>query len=318
MNGTLKNMILMLLLVAFINIHAQKSSKDLTDHPLYPAREYSKIISKKVFYTTQYNLIKKYRELLPGGDVLINDFKVQTIKGRVTRIKYFVPAWRIYVEHDSLLNRFCNDIMLMHEFVLPSKSNLDRYIPNENGLYKVLGEPEDRIPEDNYYFVLARFNNGKKVYIVITGDYNLLHDGNYYTVDVVETNEKQFITTYEIGDYIHNVGVVNISSILFETGSAQVTKESLKEVQFLAEFLKTEPDLKIRIGGHTDNVGDSKFNQRLSEERAKFLKKLLVETYGADGSRITTIGYGESRPIADNRTVEGRTLNRRVEIIKVQ
>ena len=314
-----KKIILILFVIATVNISAQqKSSVALKDHPLYPRRENSRIVSRKVFYVEKYNLVKRYREVFADGNIFISDFKLQTIEGRLTRIKYYVPSWRMYVEHDSLVSYFCSDIIYIPEFVTPDKPNLDQYVKNEDGIYTSLGKPGDIIPDNNFYFVLSRYYNWKKVYIVITGSYVLQHDGNYYTVDIIETDYKQFITTYEIGKFIYKEGSVNISSILFETGSAELKKESEQEVEFLADFLKSDPKLKIVIGGHTDNVGDFRINQRLSEERANTLKMMLVNKYGVESSKIGTIGYGETKPIADNNTEKGRALNRRVEIIKAK
>ncbi len=296
----------------------RKETNAFTDHLLYPGKENARIVSKKVLYTRKYNIIKRYREVFANGEIFINDFKLQTIEGKLTRIKYFVPSWRMYMEHDSLIAMFCSDLIFLPEFVSPDRTNLDKYVPNSNGFYTSLGIAGDKIPEDNFYFVLSRYKDFKKVYVVITGTYNLLHDGNYYTVDIIETNYKQFISTFEIADFIYKEGSVNISSILFETGSAEIKNESEKEVKFLGDFLKSDPKIKIVIGGHTDNVGDKIANQKLSENRARALKKILVETYGIEQSRIGTIGYGETQPIADNNTPDGRALNRRVEIIKAK
>ena len=137
-------------------------------------------------------------------------------------------------------------------------------------------------------------------------------------MDVIETNEKQFITINELSNLLNDKGKVDIYSIVFETGSSEIKQESKIEVEMLAIFLKSQPELKIAIGGHTDNIGSHSYNQKLSEDRAKSLKNMIVESFGVDASRISAIGFGESKPIATNKTEEGRTLNRRVEIIKIE
>jgi outer membrane protein OmpA-like peptidoglycan-associated protein len=71
----------------------------------------------------------------------------------------------------------------------------------------------------------------------------------------------------------------------------------------------------MSIEGHTDSIGTEAYNQGLSERRAAAVKNYLVKQGVPDGSRMTTVGYGESRPIADNKTPEGRFQNRRVEIL---
>ncbi|MCG8699372.1 MAG: OmpA family protein [Bacteroidales bacterium] len=314
-----KFLIAILLIVTPVDQFAQQESKSAyTDHPLYARREHAEIVSKEVRYTNKYYLIKKYREVTEEGEILVNDFELISIKGKLTRIKYFVPKWRLYTEHDSLLKRFCQDLIFMHEYVSPFKRNLNQFAAKKDGYYTALGEAMDKIPEDNYYFVLSRFKNGKKVYVVITGSYKHSREGSHYTVDVIETNERRFITVYEIGRYLRSEGSVNITSILFETNSATIMEESYDDVRFLAEFLESVPDFKIKIAGHTDSVGNDDYNQKLSERRAASLKRMLVQKHGIESSRIGTLGFGESKPIADNETVHGRALNRRVEIIKME
>lgn len=81
------------------------------------------------------------------------------------------------------------------------------------------------------------------------------------------------------------------------------------------DFVKKYPGFKIKIEGHTDYSGTEKYNQGLSERRAGAVMKYLVKGGGIDGKRLTTVGYGESKPVASNKTKEGRAKNRRVEIL---
>jgi OOP family OmpA-OmpF porin len=87
----------------------------------------------------------------------------------------------------------------------------------------------------------------------------------------------------------------------------------LKEI---ASTLKQYADLKILIEGHTDNVGAAAANLTLSEARAAAVKEALVRDFSADGNRITTIGLGDTKPAVPNTTAEGRSQNRRVEVVK--
>jgi outer membrane protein OmpA-like peptidoglycan-associated protein len=98
----------------------------------------------------------------------------------------------------------------------------------------------------------------------------------------------------------------------FETGSAKIRPSSYPSLIELADLLKKNPSYKLKIEGHTDNVGSREFNYRLSQQRADAAKTFLVEQ-GVDPSRIATIGWGPDRPIAPNDTPEGRQKNRRVE-----
>jgi OOP family OmpA-OmpF porin len=77
-------------------------------------------------------------------------------------------------------------------------------------------------------------------------------------------------------------------------------------------YLSANPSNPLTIEGHTDSIGSTQYNQRLSERRANAVRKYLIEK-GISSSRIRIVGYGEQRPIADNKTPEGRALNRRAE-----
>ena len=76
--------------------------------------------------------------------------------------------------------------------------------------------------------------------------------------------------------------------------------------------MKVHDDITLELEGHTDSLGPDEYNQKLSEDRAAAVKAKIVEDYGIAANRITTNGYGETRPIADNNTDEGRARNRRV------
>ena len=103
------------------------------------------------------------------------------------------------------------------------------------------------------------------------------------------------------------------SSASFELGGSTLSAEGKAAVaDIVAQFKGREVNAAI-IEGHTDDSGDAAFNQQLSEKRAEAVKAEAVAN-GANPDKITTIGYGETRPIADNSTREGRAKNRRVEI----
>jgi OmpA-OmpF porin, OOP family len=101
--------------------------------------------------------------------------------------------------------------------------------------------------------------------------------------------------------------------VQFRSGKAQIDPRSEPLLDQIGEALKANPQVEhVRIEGHTDNVGGTRLNQKLSEERADAVKEALVKR-GVDGDRLTTRGLGESRPLAPNKTAAGRAKNRRVE-----
>ena len=107
---------------------------------------------------------------------------------------------------------------------------------------------------------------------------------------------------------------VNLTNdILFDFNSSSLRPESQQTLADLASNFRNYPDEQVTIEGHTDSVGTPSYNQTLSEQRASAVSSYL-STEGVPSGRITSIGYGETRPKASNDTPEGRQLNRRVEI----
>lgn len=103
------------------------------------------------------------------------------------------------------------------------------------------------------------------------------------------------------------------SDYLFATNSSTLLPGAYDEVQRVANVLRQYPETNIQIAGHTDSTGSDSYNQKLSERRAEAVKNALVGM-GVSPSRLTTIGYGESKPIASNNNEGGRQQNRRVEV----
>jgi OOP family OmpA-OmpF porin len=117
-------------------------------------------------------------------------------------------------------------------------------------------------------------------------------------------------------DLISTKGRASTQGILFDVGSDHIRGESTPTLAEIGDMLKTHPTLKLTIEGHTDNVGSAASNQALSEKRAAAVKQFLVSSYGIDATRLKSVGYGATKPVAPNTTDEGRQNNRRVELVK--
>ena len=104
-----------------------------------------------------------------------------------------------------------------------------------------------------------------------------------------------------------------LEGVNFEFDSAKLTADSTATLEGAVKILKRSADLKVEIAGHTDSQGNEVYNQGLSERRAQAVADYLI-AHGANGSNISVKGYGESDPVADNGTKEGRAANRRVEL----
>lgn len=104
------------------------------------------------------------------------------------------------------------------------------------------------------------------------------------------------------------------SAILFDTNEAELKPEAIADLAEFAGVLKEYEQTNLVIEGHTDSTGPENLNRRLSQERAESVVRFL-ESRGVDGSRLKSYGYGEAKPVGSNSTVEGRTQNRRVQIV---
>jgi OmpA-OmpF porin, OOP family len=156
----------------------------------------------------------------------------------------------------------------------------------------------------------------KEYWIQLTSFAGTVNAIEAFALNVLEMEPmKQEIDASEMFTAINKNGFVALY-INFETGKSEIKPESKPIIDQIYEMLKQNPDLKISIEGHTDNVGTEKSNQTLSESRAKSVMNALVSK-GIIVSRLQYKGWGQTKPIADNNTEEGKAKNRRVEIVKL-
>ncbi len=139
--------------------------------------------------------------------------------------------------------------------------------------------------------------------------------GSFVLVAMAKEAMKQEVEANEMFKEIASSGSIALY-INFETGKADIKPESQNIVEQLAKMLQENPGLKVSIDGHTDNVGAAPSNLALSEKRAKSVLNAVIAK-GVNGNRLSAKGWGQSKPVMDNKTEEGRAKNRRVEIVKI-
>jgi len=143
---------------------------------------------------------------------------------------------------------------------------------------------------------------------VYAGDY-------YYDLTIVEKGEvEQEITANAILKELNETGKA-ILYINFDSGKSTIKKESMPIVEQIIEMMKQAKDIKLSVEGHTDSDGSNESNLKLSEARAKAVVEAITKG-GIDAARLSSAGFGEEKPIADNSTSDGKAKNRRVELIK--
>ena len=116
-------------------------------------------------------------------------------------------------------------------------------------------------------------------------------------------------------DRLETEGKIVTHGILFDVGKSTIKPQSMGTINDIYKMLANNPDLKFSIEGHTDNTGDEASNLQLSKDRAEAVMNKLIEM-GISADRLSFTGHGESTPISENSSPEGRAMNRRVEFIK--
>jgi len=162
----------------------------------------------------------------------------------------------------------------------------------------------------NYSSTLKLARGGKEVWAFVQAT-----DDGYAMVVSERQAMQQDVSVNELSEQLAKDGFVTLK-VSFDTASTTLSPDSAAALDAAAAALEAAPDLRVEIAGHTDNVGEAAANQALSEGRAKSVAAALVAR-GIDGARMRAVGYGDQRPVGDNRTEAGRASNRRVEMTRL-
>ncbi len=167
------------------------------------------------------------------------------------------------------------------------------------------------IYEDEDYVCWNLVKGDQEIWV----DVQVHNDGWSYELNFVQIAAMvQEVTANEMLEALNKDGFIALY-INFDSGKFDLKPETQGTIDQIVALLKDNADLKVSIEGHTDNVGQPAANKTLSEQRAKSVMAAVVKG-GVDASRVSAAGWGQERPLADNRSEEGRAKNRRVEIVK--
>ena len=175
---------------------------------------------------------------------------------------------------------------------------------NELGMMVASFESQTRTGE-----YMVSLNSGKNYGFAVKAKEYMFHSENLIIPPATTVQEIYLdflLNKVKVGSKII------LKNIFFDFDKATLRKESAAELDRLVKMLRDVPTMKIEISGHTDNVGSNDYNQKLSQDRAKAVVDYLI-VQGIEEDRLTYAGYGETQPIADNNTEEGRQENRRTE-----
>lgn len=178
-----------------------------------------------------------------------------------------------------------------------------------------LGFPINTSGDEINFFVAA---DGKTAFISSVREEG---KGGYdiYTFELQEeirSDSANYLSTVDVVDLAPGDALV-LQNIQFEFNSSALTTDSQSGIQMLTDFLKRNPELKVELAGHTDDVGNAQYNLKLSAERAEVVRRALIDN-GINENRLTAKGYGSTVPLVPNDSEENRALNRRTEMIVIE
>ncbi len=182
----------------------------------------------------------------------------------------------------------------------------------ENAIKSAGGEI---LPLDDSY--LREYRNAMKVTrngVEVWVELNTYVEPDYILYIVERAPMKRLIAADAMAAAIDKDGFVPLD-IQFATGKAEILPESRPIIDEIVSLLRKRPRLRIGVEGHTDNTGNPASNKTLSNARAKAVAEAIAAA-GISANRLEPVGYGQERPIADNKTEDGRAKNRRVELVK--
>ncbi|AOA59734.1 OmpA family protein [Acinetobacter larvae] len=192
---------------------------------------------------------------------------------------------------------------------------------------KISAQALEKIPEQfkvNYVAGLGDiYNNPTETFVIRQKDkniwYQLTQSGNHAGLLVAQTEALQItakiLSSNQLKTALDQDQKVNIQ-VNFETDKADIMPDSQAQIEQVIQLLEDNPELKLKIHGHTDHSGDQQHNQVLSEKRAQAIVQALTTGHNINPNRLLAKGFGDTQPLADNTTADGKFLNRRVELIK--
>ncbi|TMB25939.1 MAG: OmpA family protein [Deltaproteobacteria bacterium] len=230
-----------------------------------------------------------------------SDNTTKTVEGRYTRLDYNLPS-----------NASCTQVIRNYEKAFQAAGltthrgvNLsDKIFTNPPGGKWVSAEGKPAGRSGQVY-----------LYYACTGEGGDL--GRLIVVESQEMEQKVALDASAMQAEIEKSGHVALHGINFDTGKATITPDSAATLQQIAELLSRNTGWKLRIEGHTDDVGHAKDNLVLSRKRAEAVRDWLVAKAKVAAARLETKGLGDTKPVAGNDTDDGRAKNRRVELVKL-
>ena len=234
------------------------------------------------------------------------EYRTESHEGRVTRRVYRNPGGRSTLEIVRNYRQALEARGLRVDWACDGRDGCGNRFKPVNGMNTGVGG-------DLRYFTGAlRNTDGGTAFISIAVN------PQRSFLDIVETAamDTGMVSAEGLGAALDADGQVVLEGLYFASGSAELLPESDAAIAAAAGLLAARPELRLEVQGHTDNVGNEAANLTLSRRRAQAVADALVNGHGIASSRLGVRGFGQSQPVADNRTEAGRAQNRRVELVR--
>lgn len=296
------------------------------DHTLFKRYEGSEIV--------KYEHRKYDSLIIPLGKASNSTTLVDLLEreGAITRLTYKIPMGRSPLE---VVRNYEKELQADGFQILFSgqKEALGSYFAEAAG-YKEIKWPPN-VPgltlnsDKQVYMAAEKTGTGGAITVSLYAIENRFWASNLKNIekgqtllhlDIVESKamEEKMVTVAaeEMAEQISNSGSVALYGIFFDTDKAVIKKESEETFQQIAKLLGNNRDLKLLVVGHSDGVGSFEYNMNLSQKRAASVVKELSQKYGISPERLKAVGVSYACPVASNKVEEGRSKNRRVELVE--
>lgn len=270
-----------LLLLMFSTLLVKAQESEFTDTPLFSGMPNYMVYDAEDAEFDSYNFF--------------NGKQCNTIEGKKYRRVYYPKEDAQKSSIIQIMRNYGNALKSMGGTVIYEGMPQDADCAEHNGINMVVG----KVVKD-----------GNEMWVEVAS----LGGDEYFLTVVLKELMKQDVTASNMFEVLNRDGRITLY-INFDTGKSVIRDESRPVIDQIAEMMKANPSLKLSVEGHTDNTGTPASNKTLSEERAKSVVTAIVGKEIAP-ERLSSVGYGQDRPIADNNTEEGRAGNRRVELVK--
>ena len=322
----MKNLVSLLTMVSFIMVsvsHAQVTAdiKGSKDNPLISRMDGAFIAFEKTVKWDNYILPVSKIIKVEGQNAWEKRLK---LAGEVNRLQYTISkdnnASYVYANYMKALKEANWELLFSGngEEELGNSSYEWQYTMFQEGLKQgdKFGNEYD-FRGGNYAYITAKYEEADTsfyamIYIVEKDDFTLI------TQDIIKVKNPDtgMVTAKMLKEKIDHKGHLALDGIYFETGKATITGKSKAALKNIASFLNANKEKKFFIVGHTDNTGNFASNMTLSENRAKAVMQALINDYGVDAAQLQAYGVAGLCPVTSNATDEGKSRNRRVEIVE--